>query len=48
VLDLLDAHACDIGQGYYLSRPQNPAALTPWLHRTGSLRRSTASGGLRR
>ncbi len=32
-LDTLHLLDCDVAQGFYLSRPQPAAELTPWLHR---------------
>jgi diguanylate cyclase (GGDEF)-like protein len=33
VMDRLRHFGCDVAQGYFLSRPQNPESLTPWLVR---------------
>ena len=32
ILGQLGRYGCDLAQGYFLSRPQNPTVLTPWLH----------------
>ena len=37
VLHLLTGYGCDVGQGYFIARPQNPDSLTPWLHRQAAL-----------
>jgi diguanylate cyclase (GGDEF)-like protein len=33
VMNCLRGYGCDLAQGYFLARPQNPESLTPWLIR---------------
>jgi EAL domain-containing protein (putative c-di-GMP-specific phosphodiesterase class I) len=37
VLRMLTGYGCDLGQGYFIARPQNPDSLTPWLHQQAAL-----------
>jgi len=46
VADELQRLGCDVGQGYWLSRPQPAQMMTAWLEGAGSVVMSTGTAGL--